>query len=145
MHMATAAVRTAANIYTPYFFQQFSYGHSSVPKGKRYDYSQPAVQGVQYCNLLFAIEDSINKKYPGDYNKRKHLRLEGKTCSGGFLVVAWSTGSSPEYPWIKQLLMSWIDVIQRKPIWKTGGVALRTISVRMQSVHLQWPEELAVQ
>ena len=48
----------------------------AVPKGKQYDYSQPAVQGVQYCNRLFAIEDSINKKYPGDYEKRKQLRLE---------------------------------------------------------------------
>ena len=43
----------------------------AVPKGKQYDYSQPAVQGVQYCNRLFAIEDSINKKYAGDYEKRK--------------------------------------------------------------------------
>lgn len=34
------------------------------------------MQGVQYCNRLFAIEDSINKKYPGDYEKRKQLRLE---------------------------------------------------------------------
>ena len=48
----------------------------AVPKGKQYDYSQPAVQGVQYCNRLFAIEDSINKKYPDDYEKRKQLRLE---------------------------------------------------------------------
>ena len=36
----------------------------TVPKGKQYDYSQPAVQGVQYCNRLFAIEDSINKSIP---------------------------------------------------------------------------------
>ena len=50
----------------------------AVPKGKQYDYSQPAVQGVQYCNRLFAIEDSINKKYPGDYEKRKQLRLENE-------------------------------------------------------------------
>ena len=48
----------------------------AVPKGKQYDYRQPAVQGVQYCNRLFAIEDSINKKNPGDYEKRKQLRLE---------------------------------------------------------------------
>ena len=48
----------------------------AVPKGKQYDYSLPAVQGVQYCNRLFAIEDSIHKKYPGDYEKRKQLRLE---------------------------------------------------------------------
>lgn len=48
----------------------------AVPKGKQYDYTQPSVQGVQYCNQLFAIEDSINKKHPGDYEKRKQLRLE---------------------------------------------------------------------
>lgn len=48
----------------------------AVPKGKQYDYSQPAVQGVQYCNRLFAIADSINKKYSGDYEKRRQLRLE---------------------------------------------------------------------
>ena len=45
-------------------------------KGKQYDHSQPAVQVVQYCSRLFAIEDSINKKYPGDHQKRKQLRLE---------------------------------------------------------------------
>ncbi len=48
----------------------------AVPKGKEYDYTQPAVQGVQYCNKLFAIEDRINQKYPGDYEKRKQIRLE---------------------------------------------------------------------
>lgn len=48
----------------------------AIPKGKQYDYTQPSVQGVQYCNQLFAIEDSINKKHPGDYEKRKQLRLE---------------------------------------------------------------------
>ena len=48
----------------------------AIPKGKQFDYSQPAVQGVQYCDRLFRIEDSINKKYPGDYEKRKQLRLE---------------------------------------------------------------------
>ena len=48
------------------------------PKENSMTTSQPAVQGVQYCNRLFAIEDSINKKYPGDYEKRKQLRLEKK-------------------------------------------------------------------
>ena len=48
----------------------------AIPKGKQFDYTQPAVQGVQYCDRLFRIEDSINKKYPGDHEKRKELRLE---------------------------------------------------------------------
>lgn len=67
----------------------------AVPKGKQYDYSQPAVQGVQYCNRLFAIEDSINKKYPGDHEKRKQLRLE------------------KEKP-ILEAFWSWLD--QQKPV-----------------------------
>ncbi len=70
----------------------------AVPKGKQYDYSQPAVQGVQYCNRLFAIEDSINKKYPGDHEKRKQLRLE------------------KEKP-ILEAFWSWLD--QQKPVWNT--------------------------
>ena len=37
---------------------------------------------IRYCNRLFAIEDSINKKYPGDYEKRKQLRLEMAKAHG---------------------------------------------------------------
>ena len=70
----------------------------AVPKGKQYDYSQPAVQGVQYCNRLFAIEDSINKKYPGDHEKRKQLRLE------------------KEKP-VLEAFWSWLD--QQKPVRNT--------------------------
>ena len=111
----------------------------AVPKGKQYDYSQPAVQGVQYCNRLFAIEDSINKKYPGDYEKRKQLRLE------------------KEKP-VLEAFWSWLD--QQKPVRNTrldksgelcsqparygrdlsGRRTLQlypTILVRMQSVHSQ--------
>ena len=65
---------------------------------KRQDYSQPAVQGVQYCNRLFAIEDSINKKYPGDHKKRKQLRLE------------------KEKP-VLEAFWSWLD--QQKPVRNT--------------------------
>jgi len=70
----------------------------AVLKGKQYDYSQPAVQGVQYCNRLFAIEDSINKKYPDDYEKRKQLRLE------------------KEKP-VLEAFWLWLD--HQKPVWNT--------------------------
>ncbi len=70
----------------------------AVPKGKQYDYSQPGVQGVQYCNRLFAIEDSINKKYPGDYEKRNQMRLE------------------KEKP-VLEAFWSWLD--QQKPVRNT--------------------------
>lgn len=70
----------------------------AVPKGKQYDYSQPAVQGVQYCNRLFAMEDSINKKYPDNYEKRKQLRLE------------------KEKP-VLEAFWSWLD--QQKPVRNT--------------------------
>ena len=73
------------------------------PKEKQYDYSQPAVQGVQYCSRLFAIEDSINKKYPGDYEKRKQLRLvKEKTCSEAFGRGLTSRSLSGIPGWIKQ-------------------------------------------
>lgn len=48
----------------------------AIPKGKQFDYSQPAVQGVQYCDQLFRLEDTINRKCRGDHEKRKQLRLE---------------------------------------------------------------------
>lgn len=59
----------------------------AVHKGKEYDYSQLAMQGVQYCNQLFTLEDSINKDYPGDYEKRKHLYFEQES---GILEAFWS-------------------------------------------------------
>lgn len=48
----------------------------AIPKGKELDYSQPAVQGVRYCDRLFQLEDHINKQHSGDYEKRRLLRLE---------------------------------------------------------------------
>ena len=39
--------------------------------------------------------------------------------------------------WIKPLIMFSTGVIQRRPIWKTGGAALPIISARMRSVHSQ--------
>lgn len=47
----------------------------AVPKGKEYDYSNPAVQGVQFCNKLFQYEDSYKKK-GYSHEKRKEMRLE---------------------------------------------------------------------
>ena len=47
----------------------------AVPKGKEYDYSNAAVQGVQYCNKLFEYEDWIHKKNVS-YEERKVLRLQ---------------------------------------------------------------------
>ena len=47
----------------------------AVPKGKEYDYSNPAVQGVQYCNKLFSYEETYKKK-GYSYEKRYQMRLE---------------------------------------------------------------------
>lgn len=47
----------------------------AVPKGKQYDYSNPAVQGVQFCSKLFEYERrSHNKKHT--FEQRKAYRLE---------------------------------------------------------------------
>lgn len=43
----------------------------AVPKGKQYDYSNPAVQGVQFCSKLFEYERrSQNKKQTFEQRKR---------------------------------------------------------------------------
>ena len=47
----------------------------AVPKGKQYDYSNPAVQGVQFCSKLSEYERrSHNKKHT--FEQRKAYRLE---------------------------------------------------------------------
>ena len=48
----------------------------AIPKGKQLDYSQPAVQGVRYCDKLFQLEDSINKKSAGDYERLIDFRQD---------------------------------------------------------------------
>ena len=110
----------------------------TVPIGKQYDYSQPAVQGVHYRNRLFAIEDSINKKYPDDYEKRKQLRLEKENLFwmlSGRGSISKSQSGTPG--WIRLSITCSIGVIQRRLIWKTGGAALPIISVKMQFVYSQ--------
>ena len=47
----------------------------AVPKGKELDYRQPAVQGIQYCNKLFDIEEKINSKNLS-HERRKEERLK---------------------------------------------------------------------
>ena len=47
----------------------------AVPKGKEHDYSNPAVQGVSFCNKLFQYEDNY-KKQGLSYEKRGKMRLE---------------------------------------------------------------------
>lgn len=47
----------------------------AVPKGREYDYSNPAVQGVSFCNELFKYEDKY-KKQGLSYEKRGAMRLE---------------------------------------------------------------------
>ena len=47
----------------------------AIPKGKQFDYSQPAVQGLKYIQELFALEDKIHAKYT-DPDKIKEMRLK---------------------------------------------------------------------
>ncbi len=51
------------------------YFHDAIPKGKEYDISHPAVQGVEYCNRLFQYEEKFKRsKY--SYEQRKEMRLK---------------------------------------------------------------------
>ena len=53
----------------------YRYFTDAIPKGKEYDYSLPAVQGVQFCSKLFDCERySKTKKHTAE--KRKQFRLE---------------------------------------------------------------------
>lgn len=69
----------------------------AIPKGKQFDYSQPAVQGVQYCDRLFRIEDSINKQHPGDYENvnsfvsRKKNRFSRRFGRGSIASILQGT------------------------------------------------------
>lgn len=47
----------------------------AVPKGKQFDYSNPAVQGVQFCSKLFEYERR-SQKQNHSYEQRKTYRLE---------------------------------------------------------------------
>lgn len=47
----------------------------AVPKGKEYDYSNPAVQGVQFCSKLFDYE-RISQSKKHSFEQRKEYRLE---------------------------------------------------------------------
>ena len=48
----------------------------AIPRGKEYDFNQPAVQAVKYCDTLFHHEEMITRQCKGDYEKRYKLRLE---------------------------------------------------------------------
>ena len=47
----------------------------AVPKGKEYDYSNPAVQGVQFCSKLFEYEQ-IAKERNYSFEHRKEYRIK---------------------------------------------------------------------
>ena len=57
------------------------YFFDAIPKGKQRDISIPAVQGVEYCDKLFAYERHFKEK---DYSNRRDLMmtyLEDGRCS----------------------------------------------------------------
>lgn len=55
----------------------------SVPKGKQYDYRLPAVQGIMYCDKLFALEKKIKAKYTSpDDIKKARIELETPVLTG---------------------------------------------------------------
>ena len=48
----------------------------AIPKGKEYDYAQPAVQGLAYVNKLFDMERLIHSKVNVSYDDIKKYRTE---------------------------------------------------------------------
>lgn len=51
----------------------------AIPKGKEYDYTQPAVQGLAYVNKLFDMERFIHAKKGVNFDDIKKYRVEKET------------------------------------------------------------------
>ncbi len=51
----------------------------AIPKGKEYDYTQPAVQGLAYVNKLFDMERFIHAKENVTFDEVKIYRVEKET------------------------------------------------------------------
>jgi len=55
----------------------------SVPKSKQYDYREPAVQGIMYCDKLFDLEKKIkSKNKTPDAIKKARIELETPVLAG---------------------------------------------------------------
>ncbi|MDO4650273.1 MAG: IS66 family transposase [Eubacteriales bacterium] len=65
----------------------------AIPKGKEKDYSDPAVQGVLYCNRLFAYERSYKEKGLSYIQIQKRRLKDEKPVIEGFL--AWAKQAQP--------------------------------------------------
>ncbi len=66
----------------------------AIPKGKEKDYTNPAVQGVLYCNKLFEYERTYKEKCLS-YKQIKNRRLKDqKPVIEGFL--SWAKQVNPE-------------------------------------------------
>ncbi len=59
------------------------YLFDSVPKGKQYDYKQPSVQGLMYCDKLFDLEKKIKTRYKSpEAIKKARIELESPVLAG---------------------------------------------------------------
>ena len=48
----------------------------AIPKGRQYDHTQPAVQGLAYVEKLFALEKKIHEKHGVSFDAIKQFRIE---------------------------------------------------------------------
>lgn len=48
----------------------------AIPKGRQYDHTQPAVQGLAYVEKLFALERKIHEKHGVSFDAIKQFRIE---------------------------------------------------------------------
>lgn len=66
----------------------------SVPKSQQYDYSNPAVQGVIYCDKLFDIERKIKQRYKTpEAIQKARVELESPVLTGFW---SWFESLSPK-------------------------------------------------
>ena len=100
----------------------------AVPKGKQFDYSQPAVQGVSTATAYSGWRmqstgrpGKITKNAGSFVSRRRNrfLRLFGRG------LTVFSRYGTPD--WTKQSLISGTAGARQRHIWKTADAALQTI------------------
>ena len=114
-----------------YFIDAVPKGKSMITASRQCRESSTA---TGYSPLRIPLTKSIPvimKSESSCVSRRKNLfwRLSGRGS------ISRNQSGTPG--WIKRLIMFSIGVIQRRPIWRTGGAALLITLARMRSVHLQ--------
>ena len=103
----------------------------AVPKGKEYDYSNPAVQGVQFCSKLFEYENiSKNKKYSAEQIEKETPKSERHRLINPYYFCGTSYGEENTAFWdeVYEYINNHYDLDKVKKIYMNadGGAWIKS-------------------